>query len=183
MPTDTITLFLDDLSRDFNDLTAAHAFSVAGIQQYAQHLATPPDPLAGPDPVLLARTALGTHPAGWRRSEAREQVRPMGPIEVRLGHLWIISLYALWDSQYRGRLAALHGNQVEEEKYDLFGDLRLLRNDVVHRHGIASAGETGRCVLLHWFQVGQEIRLESCHLNEFFSRIPWSSLVNGPGAA
>jgi len=91
-----------------------------------------------------------------------------------------MSLYALWDDEYRPRLAAIHGRTKNEEKYDLFGDLRRLRNDTVHHRGIATVEETGKCVLLkHWFRPGEMIRLEGRHFDEFFKLIPWSDLATG----
>lgn len=113
-------------------------------------------------------------------SEALTQVERNGNVETRLGHLWIISLYALWTDEYRPRLAKAHQRSPTDEKYDIFGDLRHLRNDVVHHRGIASADNTGRCVLLgHWFQPGSLIRLEGHHFDEFFRLIPWSDMVIG----
>jgi hypothetical protein len=184
MTSDSIQSVLDELSNDFNNLTAAHAFSVMGLSLIPAHLAGLPRHPANPDPVV----SIGTSPPGpetpayaaWRMSEALRQVKDDGPIEIRLGHLWLTSLYALWDDGYRPRLAALHGRPENDEKYDLFGDLRRLRNDAVHHGGIATSGETGRCVLLtHWFQPGQMILLKGPHFAQFFKLIPWSGLAIG----
>ncbi len=183
MSTDSINSILDELNRDLNDLTAAHAFSVMGLREIPARLASVPKYPANPDPVI----SIGIEPPGpetpayaaWRLSEALTQVEQNGPVETRLGHLWITSLYALWEEEYRPRLAIAHGRSPGDEKYDLFGDLRHLRNDVVHHGGIATTGNTGHCVVLRWFQPGDVIRLEGRHFNEFLRLIRWSDLAVG----
>ena len=37
---------------------------------------------------------------------------------------------------------------------DLLGDIRLLRNDIVHHGGIATKANSGRCKILQWFNDG-----------------------------
>jgi hypothetical protein len=169
MSSDSIQLILENLSRDFNDLTAAHTFSVVGLRRISEYFAALPRYPENPDPVIYIGTNPPNNPdtppyADWRLSEALKQVEPNGAVEIRLGHQWIVFLYELWEHEYRPRLAKVHGRPVGDEKYDLLGDLRHLRNDVVHHHGVATSGNTGRCVLLsHWFQPGDLIRLEGRH--------------------
>lgn len=185
MPNDSIEIILDSLSRDFNDLTAAHAFSVMGLARIPEYFSALPKYPENPDPFIVIGINRPDNPdtppyAGWKLSEALKQVRSNGPVETRLGHQWIISLYALWEDEYRPRLAVAHGRSPDDEKYDLLGDLRSLRNDVVHHRGIATSENTGRCVLLrHWFQPGEIIHLEGRHFDEFFRLLPWSDLATG----
>ena len=185
MPSDSIQLILDGLGRDFNDLTAAHAFSVIGLRRIPEYFATLPKHPTNPDPIIHIGAGppnnLDTPPyAGWRLSEALKQVEANGPVETRLGHQWIVFLYELWEHEYRPRLAVAHNRALEDESYDLLGDLRRLRNDVVHHRGIATSGNTGRCILLgHWFKFGDIIRLEGQHFDEFFRLFPWSDLATG----
>jgi hypothetical protein len=188
MPADSIQLILDGLSRDLNDLTAAHAFSVVGLRRIPEYFAALPKYPANPDPVVYIGTGPPNSPdtppyAGWRLSEALTQVESNGPVETRLGHQWIVFLYELWEHEYRPRLAKIHSRALEDERYDLLGDLRHLRNDVVHHGGIATSGNTGRCVLLrHWFNPGDVVRLEGRHFDEFFRLFPWTDLAAGRNA-
>jgi hypothetical protein len=173
------------MSRDLNDLTAAHGFSVAGLRRMTEFFTLTPRFPENPDPLIM----LGIGPpgdaatppyAGWRLSEALEQVRHNGPVETRLGHQWIVFLYELWENTYRPRLAAVHARSVGDEKYDLLGDLGKLRNDVIHHHGIATSNNTDRCALLsHWFKVGEVLRLEGWHFDEFVRMFPWDDLATG----
>lgn len=188
MANDSITSVLDGLSNDFNNLTTAHSYAVLGLKQIPAHLSSIPKHPSNPDPMIHFGISppSGQTPAyaACRMSEALVQVAHNGPIETRLGHLWIMSFYALWDDEYRPRLAALHGRSRDEEQYDLFGDLRHLRNDAVHNGGVASGRETGKCIVLrHWFQPNEMIRLEGRHFAEFFDLIPWSDLANGSNSS
>ena len=153
MPSDSAQVILDDLSRSFNDLTAAHAFSTMGLTRIPEYFAMMPKYPENPDPVVLIGINPPNNPdtppyARWRLSEALKQIEPNGAVVTRLGHQWIMSLYALWEDEYRPGLAAVHGRSVDDEKYDLLGDLRYMRYDVVHHCGIATSGNSGRCVLL-----------------------------------
>jgi hypothetical protein len=138
-----------------------------------------------PDPMIMIGIgppdAAETPPyAGWKMSDALDQVKHNGQVETRLGHQWIVFLYELWENSYRPRLAAAHARDAGDEKYDLLGDLRRMRNDVVHHQGVATADNTGRCVLLpHWFKAGEAIRLEGRHFDEFVRMIPWADLASG----
>jgi hypothetical protein len=119
MSADSINSILDGLSSDFNDLTAAHAFSVIGLAQIPAHLATVGEHLPNPDPVVVPGVNMSgpntPTSAGWRLSDALTQVERSGPVETRLGHLRTMSLYALWEDEYRPRLAALHGRSPNDE--------------------------------------------------------------------
>lgn len=187
MADDTLASILDELSRDLNDLTAAHAFAVVGLRRIPEYFSTLPRHPDNPDPMVLISIGppdqVDTPPyAGWRLSEALRQVQENGAVETSLGHQWITFLFELWEHEYRPRLAKIHRRSVGDEKYDLLGDLRHLRNDVVHHRGVATSGNTGRCILLrHWFQPGEVIRLAGRHLDEFFRMFPWSELARGAG--
>lgn len=164
MATHSMNRILGDLNLDFNDLAAAHGFSVIGLERLPAYVATLPEHSRAQDPVIFVIN----------------QVKRNWPVETRLGHLWIVTLYALWEEKYRPRFAAAHGRSPADEKYDLWGDLRHLRNDVVHHGGIATAENTGRCVLLyHWFQPGDVIRLKSRHFDELLRLIPWKDMALG----
>ena len=43
---------------------------------------------------------------------------------------------------------------------DLFGDLRHLRNDIVHHDSVAASGNAGKCKILTHFQPGDQVFLE-----------------------
>ena len=104
MSSDSLRPILEGLSRDLNDLTAAHAFSVIGLRRIPEYFAALPKYPENPDPVVLIGTGPPDSPdtppyAGWRLSEALTQVKQNGPVEIRLGHQWIVFLYELWEHE------------------------------------------------------------------------------------
>jgi hypothetical protein len=172
---------LSELRTALNDATAAHAFASMGLERLPSFFEGLPRFPQNPDPDVFIGVGDPNTPeartyASWRLSTALQQVAKDGPVERRLGHQWIVFVYSLWEHEYRPRLAAAHGCSIEGVRHPLLGDLRHLRNDVVHHRGIASKGETGRCELLAWFGVGDGIDLRGEHFEEFMRLFPWAAL-------
>ena len=66
---------------------------------------------------------------------------------------WFAYMHAIWDEQFRQRIAAFFSTPEQPlEKNDVvndfFGDIRLIRNDFVHRKGIAD--EATKAKRLNW---------------------------------
>ena len=118
-----------------------------------------------PDPKIFIGVGDPNRPesrqyASWRLSEALEQIAMNGPVETQFGQQWLVSMFAAWEHEYRRRLAKAHGVADEMVFVPLFGDLRLLRHDILHCRGIATAENSGRCeVLQPWFVIGQPIHI------------------------
>jgi hypothetical protein len=109
-------------------------------------------------------------------SEAKIQTAKGGPVETMLGQQWIVFAFSAWEEGYRRRLADALDCPLDDLRVPLLGDLRLLRNDVVHHRGIASARNAGRCKVLRWFAEVDEIRLDIHRLAEFKEQFPWTEL-------
>ena len=101
---------------------------------------------------------------------------------------WVEQVFnALWDSQYRNALKrSFNGPGVIPPELDALGDFRLIRNDLVHKHAIASSGGTGKCVVLKWFTVGDRMILGMHHVFDFLNQMAMLSdwpVVTPDGAA
>jgi hypothetical protein len=68
--------------------------------------------------------------------------------------------YAAWEDNIRKRLADARGVRHKDVLDPMMGDLRRIRNDAVHLNGRATAENTGKCTVLRWFAVGDEIFIE-----------------------
>ena len=68
-----------------------------------------------------------------------------------------------WEREFRPLFAKLCDLPVKSVKSDLFGDLRHLRNDVVHHRAVATASNSGKCKLLGFFETGDVINLVAEH--------------------
>ncbi len=118
--------------------------------------------------------------AQWRSLELPELMRANGPIIHELGRQWVVTIYSLWETSYRKRFAPDAGLLDEHELVvPVMGDLKRLRNDIVHHGGIASKNNSGKCSLLsHWVTIGHPIELTELMILEFMEF--WGQTVIGP---
>ncbi len=84
----------------------------------------------------------------------------------QLGHQWVVFVYAMWEDEMRGRLATAQGIAHDDVKHPILGDLRLIRNDVVHKRGIATSEWTERCSTVRWFSVGDDVFIDNWMVTE-----------------
>jgi hypothetical protein len=75
---------------------------------------------------------------------------------VFLANMCIVNLFQLWEDHYRGRLASALDVQKNDLKVAVFGDLRVLRNAIIHSLGIATP-QVAKCEVLRWFKPGDPI--------------------------
>lgn len=182
-----------ELAEFLNNAAAAHGFQVMGIKLAREQMATlaarqKPDP-ANPDSVIHMGVGDPNLPdsepyAAWRISELPEQLADDGPVMRQIGHEWVVHVYTAWEHHFRPGLASALGLGDEGLRFPLLGDLRRLRNDIVHHRGVATSENTGRSELLgHWFAPGQVILIRGQEVSEFMRRFPWQDFGNLLAAA
>jgi hypothetical protein len=180
---ESIAFVVDELRTFLNDSLAALSYATLGLMREREALAElgtqdNPDPTIHIVPNLTEPVVPYTR---WKLSEARVQLARSGPVEQRLSQQWIVYTYTAWEHGYRARLEAAHGYESGRLKVPLFGDLRRLRNDVVHHLGVATQENSGRCeVVGHWVTIGEPIHVGSKRLAEFWGLVPWSELESQP---
>ena len=70
-----------------------------------------------------------------------------------------MSIYQFWEDQYRQDIAAaLDKAEKNELRVPVMGDLRYLRQSIIHNSGIA-VSDVERCEVLRWFRRGERIAL------------------------
>jgi hypothetical protein len=74
---------------------------------------------------------------------------------------------------YRPAFADANGVDKKQVRSEVMGDIRNLRNDVIHHRGIATAKNTGKCKILTKLSVGDMILLrpEDVRLLEGFDQV------------
>lgn len=90
-----------------------------------------------------------------------------------IGKMIIVTIFNYWDDYIRSTLAKLLKIEKDDIKCDLFGDLRHIRNSIIHNKSIAMNG-VGKNKLLKWFNKGELVVIEEKHLiflKESFKRI------------
>ena len=100
---------------------------------------------------------------------------------------WIEQVYnCIWESQYRNAIRQiLVGPNTIPPEIDAIGNLRSIRNDLIHNRGIATKERTGKCKVLMWFKTGDSIILGMRHVLDFLNQMGLMSslgLSQGGGA-
>lgn len=104
------------------------------------------------------------------QGEVKARNSPGGSNYMILGQLCIVMLYDYWNDRLRREYVVAKGqldanerdpklvqNRLREHaSHDLWGDLRNLRNAIVHNRGIATS-KVARCKLIRWFRPGDSI--------------------------
>ena len=128
-----------------NDMAGAEAHAQPAVDRYITWLqefvaSSPPNP-ENPDPTIFVGIGdpnletTRTHQQ-WTASQLPEK----GLFTKRwIGQQWIVGVFAGWEDEHRPRLARAFGCSESSLTHDAFGDLRLMRNDVVHHRGEATA--------------------------------------------
>ncbi len=81
---------------------------------------------------------------------------------------WIAELYGLWEHRYRPELQASLGEDAIPPEMDALGDLREIRNDLLHS-GTASAARCQKCSTLKWFKPGERMVFDTTHVLDFLN--------------
>jgi len=53
----------------------------------------------------------------------------------------IVFMFTYWDEQIRPKIAAVRGVKPDEIRVDALGDLRIIRNRIIHNKGVLSSGD------------------------------------------
>jgi len=114
------------------------------------------------DPNLPGARELHT----CTQAEIKRRNAKGGPNYAIIANLCVVLLYQYWEDQFRGEIAqVLFGINKDDLKSDLLGDLRLIRNAIVHHRGVATA-EISKCKVLHWFSPGDTVVIGEARFDE-----------------
>jgi hypothetical protein len=153
---------MDNFSAYLNDAIGALVYGRAGLRAQREHWAkTYEEAMVKDQLVVHGVSNPGEEPDRvqvWRLDELQHHLAPDGPVAQIMSDQWVSSVYQQWDEVLRPQAATLLGLSKKEVKIPILGDLRHLRNDVVHHRGVASTENTGRCeIVASWFAVGDRI--------------------------
>ncbi len=137
-----------------------------------------------------------------KQGEVKARNRDDGGNYLILGANCVVALYSYWEEYLRievgiakGVLEAGATNNEETQKIlnqhvvsDIWGDLRHLRNSIVHKNGVATA-DVAKCKIIRCFLPGDKIELDFDKMRDIFmlladyrneldrlSRPPWSGI-------
>lgn len=92
------------------------------------------------------------------QGELKRRTSASGENYVILGQSCIIQIYQYWEDEYRGKVAKALGYEKNDLKSNVFGDIRIFRNSIIHHKGIALK-EVEKCKLFTWFKENDVIDL------------------------
>jgi hypothetical protein len=78
---------------------------------------------------------------------------------IVLGNLIVVSIFSFWEDHYREKIASTLGLPKDDLLVPVLGDLRLIRNDIVHHQAIATA-RLEKCEKLRWFVEGDAVIMD-----------------------
>ena len=113
--------------------------------------------------------------------DLNEVLRREGEAEQLAFKGWVEQVYNhIWEGKYRNELkAALEGGDIIRPEGDPIGDFGHIRNDLIHKQGVASEEETGKCTVLRWFKPGEEIVLGMQHVFDFLNQMGFMTKMPG----
>lgn len=113
------------------------------------------------DGVALHRSPIGERIAACSRG---------GFNEATLSRLCLLAIYAHWEDPCRRSIADALGVELEKVMSPLFGDIRIMRNAIVHTGGVMDQRAKGLGVL-KWFQPDDRIVLTHARFHELIEKI------------
>ena len=87
-----------------------------------------------------------------------------------IGNMALISIYEYWESSCRNKLADCNNVEYEQIKSQIFGDLRLLRNSIIHHGGIALPSIKA-CKKFTWYKEGDLIFIDGDQMEDIVASI------------
>lgn len=101
------------------------------------------------DETFSSRTAV----AEMGNKEALDGMRKNGPFSQIIAHGIITWVYSLWNEVYREKIAAELSKDTNDIMCDVMGDIRIIRNFIVHDHAVASK-KVDELTALDWVKEG-----------------------------
>lgn len=150
----------DDFAQEFRRSSGVMTFTTVGIRKFADSISWDIHP-DHPDPHMMISRSAPTDPgarpdAVWRKSEIEDAASPEGWLQKWISQAWLALIFSRWEDHYRPLFATAAGVEPKAVTCEVIGDVRHLRNDIIHNDGIA--GKNARkCRILTRFIDGDEI--------------------------
>jgi len=117
-----------------------------------------------------------------KQGDMKRRVADDGQNTLLLGRAMVVSAYAYWEEYLRIEIGKALGvlpataRACEETRQvlnksvvsDFWGDMRYIRNSIVHTNGIAN-DDVKRCKVLTWFKPGDPIDISRERMDRIFS--------------
>lgn len=102
------------------------------------------------------------------QKEVLERNEETGLNYKAIANLCVVLIYQYWEDHYRALIAEERGLAKDALKVDIFGDLKNLRNSIIHHKEIET---DGKYRILKWFNKGDEIKISKEQFEIIISNI------------
>lgn len=116
-----------------------------------------------------------------KQGDVKNRVKEDGQNTLLLGNQCVVALYSYWEEYLRieiGKAISVLPQDAERDEatrqvlnrhvtYDLWADLRYIRNSIVHNNGVA-VSDVGKCKLITWFKPKETIELSYEKMQQIF---------------
>jgi hypothetical protein len=97
---------------------------------------------------------------------------PSGINQRQLSYSIIVFIYTYWEDEIRPRLAKATGTEIASIRSDIMGDLRCIRNSILHTKGVFTPEWHGKLIVLKdCFAVDEQIEISYELMHQIFVKI------------
>jgi hypothetical protein len=109
------------------------------------------------------------------QAEYKKRNSPEGDNYRFIGNMTLITIYEYWENSCRNKLALYHRVKQKQIRSQIVGDLRILRNSIVHHMGIALP-EVEKCKQFSWYKTNDDIFINEDQMEDIIATIKESKL-------
>jgi hypothetical protein len=91
------------------------------------------------------------------QKELKDRMKKTGKNTNYVSQFSLAMIYEFWENKYREKFSEAIGLKKNDLKSDIFGDIRLIRHDILHARGLATINNSSKTKILKWFQEGELI--------------------------
>ena len=104
------------------------------------------------------------------QGDFKRRIDKGGNSRVRIGQTCISQVYQYWEDNYRERVAISLNEPKNDIKLDILGDLRILRNSIIHNGGTATF-DVYKCKKIKLFNPGDEVKFTQKEIIGIISQV------------
>lgn len=93
-----------------------------------------------------------------------------GRNQISIANYCIVILYQYWEDHFRNLIATSLNRNKNDIQIQLFGDIKFIRESIIHHRGIAKP-EIRNCQILKWFKKGEPIDVTNDMFEEMIDKI------------
>ena len=95
---------------------------------------------------------------------------PNGTNSLLIANLCLVAIYQYWEDHYRQMIARSLNVSKNDIQVAVFGDIKLLRESIIHHRGI-STPKVDRCKIVKWFKQGEQIQIRKVMFEQLIEEV------------